>query len=195
MKRRNSSTRTKWPKPVCCKGSAFIAGSGSSIRSSTASRRKPTTSVEWSVLPVSSWRPAGACPTPAHSRQDLQSRVTLGGCCWWVVQVAGKPQCAQSCCGPHLHRGHTVACTSRAWRTTSAGQMTQTRYVSAASSKAWWRRSAAAGWCQDMRRRYATRLCRRLCSPGNVRGTLQRPLNGKDAHKAQTFTFISLVHT
>ena len=136
----------KWPKPVCCRGSAFIAGSGSFIRSSIACKRKPTTSMEWPTLPVSSprWRQTGVHPIRAPWHQDPPSQVPPGGCCSWEVREAGRPQCAQSCCGPRRPMEHTGACTSIVWLSTSAGRMTRTRCVSAGLSEVLWLRSAAA---------------------------------------------------
>lgn len=152
--RRKHSARSKWPKPVCCRESVFTAGSGSSIRSSIASRRKQTTWAERPALTASSsrWHPAGVRPLPVASQQDPLSQAAPGGCCWWEGQEVGKLLCAQSCYGPHLHKELTGVWTSKAWHSTSAVQTTLIRCVSVGLSGAWWVRSAAASWCRDMRR-------------------------------------------
>lgn len=181
-KRWNSSISSKWPKPVCCRENAFTAESGSSTRSSTVCRRKPTTWAEWAALPASSpcLFPVGACPSPAVSRPDRPSPVAPGGCYWWEDLGVGRLHCARSCCGPHQPTERTAACTSRVWLSTSAGPMTRTHCVSVDSSGVWWPRYAEAGWCWVTRRRSATRLCRALCSLGSVRGTPQKLLRSKN---------------
>ena len=174
---------SQWHKPVCCRGSAFTAGSGSSTRSSIASRKRLTASVMWPALPASRLSPPPVAPptqaAPSAALQLARGRGRPGGYCWWGGRAAARRPCARSCCGPAPPRASTGGSTSRAWPTTSAGRTTRTPCASAASSAAWWPRSAAAAWSRATRRRCATRQCRAPCSRGSASATPLRRSRGR----------------